>query len=325
MSDSDDDDDDDDHDDDGHVSKPLFDGSAFDRKPFKADLTQDIAVRSSISAPVLIDDDEPEEDLGPEHAALQARIRARLADRKSGKPSTAPITELLITSDIPDTIPLRVKVRIDTLIEKPRKAWCGKQNFPPKFADEVFFTWNLTRIYDSTSVARLGIKVDDNGNITMEGDSSIYDDVNLPKVHVEAWTDELFRERKKEDAAAAAAKKLASEPPVEVEQRTPTPEPVPEPTKLRLVLKAKGMPECKLTVNLVCASSGYRKLEALSTIHSNRTHRLPPSLILPVLSSRGSRLIRASQSLSYPKVNDCRPWIRWKTASLWIRNSLTST
>ncbi|KNG49004.1 hypothetical protein TW65_03985 [Stemphylium lycopersici] len=155
-----DDSDDDDDDDSGHVSKPLFDESAFDRKPSKADFTQDIAVRPSVAAPVLIEDDdeEPEEGLGPEHAALQARIRARLADRKNRKPSTAPITELLITSDIPDTTPLRVKVRVDTLIEKPRKAWCEKQNFPAKFADDVFFTWNRTRIYDSTSIARLGIK-----------------------------------------------------------------------------------------------------------------------------------------------------------------------
>lgn len=192
-------------------------------------------------------------------AALRARVRARMAAKAQAAASSAqgggapkaPIIQLLITSCIPNTSALMVKIRVDSFIEKPRKAWCAKQGFSQKEADNVFFTWKGTRIYDSTSVTRLGIEVDDHGNVTMEGDTNMYDDVNLPKVHVEAWTDELYKQHKKEEAAAAAAKKLAAEAPVVVKERTPTPEPAPASTKLRLILRAKGKADFGLTVNAV--------------------------------------------------------------------------
>jgi hypothetical protein len=143
-----------------------------------------------------------------------------------------------------------VKVRVDTTIGKPRLAWCGKEKFPDQMTRNVFFTWKGTRLYDSTSIQRLGIQVDVNGNVSVEGDSNIYDDINLPKIHVEAWTEEIYKQRKKDDAAAAIAKKLAAEAALVTKQRTPTPqpEPGPEEKRFRLILKAKGYPDFKLTV-----------------------------------------------------------------------------
>jgi hypothetical protein len=234
-------------------------------------LTQDVAVRPSKPSPIVIededDDDEAEEDEDSMFAVLRARARARIAAKakaaasstQGGDTPKAPITQLLITSCIPNTNALMVKIRVDTFIEKPRKAWCAKQGFSPKEMDNVFFTWKGTRIYDSTSVTRLGITVDDNGNVTMEGDTNIYDDVNLPKIHVEAWTDELYKQRKREDAAAAAAKKLAAEAPVVTKERTPTPEPAPASAKLRLILRAKGKADFGLTVNPVRTYRAFKR------------------------------------------------------------------
>jgi hypothetical protein len=93
--------------------------------------------------------------------------------------------------------------------------------------------------------------VDRNGNISVDGDSNIYDDVNLPKIHVQAWTDALFQQHKKEQAAAAAAKKKAAEPQLVLEERTPTPEPAPKMKKIRLIMKAKGKEDFRLSVNPV--------------------------------------------------------------------------
>lgn len=246
---------------------------------------QDMAVRSSRQSPVIIqddddDDDEAEDDDDSMFAALKARVRARIAAKakaaasssQGGETHKAPIIQLLITSCIPNTSALMVKIRVDSYIEKPRKAWCTKQGFSPKEADNIFFTWKGTRIYDSTSITRLGITVDDNGNVSMEGDTNIYDDVNLPKVHVEAWTDELYKAHKKEEAAAAAAKKLAAEAPVVLKERTPTPEPSPTPTKLRLILRAKGKADFGLTVNPV--RSLFNLCETNPNPSSSVAHRI---------------------------------------------------
>lgn len=143
--------------------------------------------------------------------------------------------------------------------------------------DSVFFTWKGTRIYDSTSIMRLGIQIGAHGSVTVDGDSNIYDDVNLPKIHVEAWTDELFREHKREEAAAAAAKKLAAEAPLVLEERTPTPEPTPPSTKLRLILRAKGKADFGLTVNPVriCNLWNTRQSHAPCRICVNHSHSIP--------------------------------------------------
>jgi hypothetical protein len=253
----------DEDDDPGCVSKPYNDNPALDYTSSNSVFKQDVAVRQSKPPPLEIKDDEDEdededdEDLDPAFAALRARARARVAAAKAqanGDALKAPIAQLFIDPQMPDANPLMVKVRVDTTIGKPRLAWCGKEKFPDQMTRNVFFTWKGTRLYDSTSIQRLGIQVDVNGNVSVEGDSNIYDDINLPKIHVEAWTEEIYKQRKKDDAAAAIAKKLAAEAALVTKQRTPTPqpEPGPEEKRFRLILKAKGYPDFKLTVKEVC-------------------------------------------------------------------------
>jgi hypothetical protein len=254
----------DEDDDSGYVSKPNNDNPALDYKSRNYDYKQDIAVRPSKPPPIEIEDDENEddEDLDPIIAALRAKAQARIAASKAqanGDAPKAPIVQLFIDPQIPDANPLMVKVRSDTLIEKPLLAWCSKQGFSDQMTRNVFFTWKGTRLYDSTSIQRLGIQVDANGNISVDGDSNIYDDVNLPKIHVEAWTVELHKQRQKENAAAALAKKQAAEAPVVTKERTPTPEPEPEAEekRFRLILRAKGHPDFRLTVKEVCSDRPF--------------------------------------------------------------------
>ena len=246
----------DDEDDSDYSSKSFNDNTALDYASWNQRCEEHIPVLQR--APV--DDDELEEVLDPTLAALEARARQRAAERAllaaastaDGEAAKAPLAQLFIKPEIPDANPLIVKVRIDSTIEKPRKAWCEKQGFSADMTKNVFFTWKGTRIYDSTTVKRLGIQVDKHGNVSVVGDPNIYDDDNLPKVVVIAWTEELYQQRKKEDAAEAAAKRKAAESSPVVEERDPTPEPVPQVTKIRLFLKAKGKEEFRLSVNPVC-------------------------------------------------------------------------
>ncbi|KAF1920177.1 ubiquitin-2 like Rad60 SUMO-like-domain-containing protein [Ampelomyces quisqualis] len=221
----------------------------------------DCSYRTPAQAPRHVptkDDEELEEVLDPALAALAARARERAANMArtaaatsstGGEAVKAPVAQLFISPEIPDSKPLMVKVRIDNTLARTRLAWCEKQGFSAEKAKDVYFTWRDTRVYDSTTIKRLGIQVDKNGNVSVDGDSNIYDDVNLPKVHVQAWTDTLFQQHKREQAAAAAAKKKAAEPQPVVEERTPTPEPAPKAKKIRLIMKAKGKEDFKLSVN----------------------------------------------------------------------------
>jgi hypothetical protein len=237
---------DEDDDDSGHKSKSF--GEMWDDAPYGADSKHDIAIHSSKSIP--LDNDDLEEVQDPEIAAIEARARARAAAKKAAaaEGKKAPIAQLFIASDLPDTAPLMVKVRIDTTIEKPRQAWCARQNFTPEMTRNVFFTWRDTRLYDSTTIKRLGIKVDDHGNLSVEGDDTIYDENNIPKIHVEAWTEETLAQHKRELAAEAEAARKAAEPSLVIEQREPTLEPEPEVKKYRLILKAKGLEDFRLQV-----------------------------------------------------------------------------
>lgn len=196
-------------------------------------------------------DGEVEEYLDPSLAMLKAKARARAAERARAKENgeKAAVAQLFISPEIPDSRPLLVKVRIDSTIGKARQAWCEMQRFDDEMVRNVFFTWKGTRIYDSTRIESLGIKKDAHGNLFVDGDTNLYDDTNVPKVAVEAWTEKLFQQRRKEDAAEAEARKKAAEASPEVEEKEPTPPPVVKVNKVRLILKAKGREDFKLGVN----------------------------------------------------------------------------
>lgn len=200
-----------------------------------------------------------EEVEDPILAALKAKAREKAAKASASTPITngpAPksanqeaIVQLLITSDIPGTKELLVKTKTSFTLQKPREAWCQKHGLPSK---EVFLTWRGQKLFDSTTVGRLGIKIDVDGVVSVEGDNDLYTDDNLPKVHVVAWTEELFQEWKKLEAKEAEAKMKAAEPPPMVEEElAEEPEPEPQQIKIRLFLKAKGKEDFKISVNPV--------------------------------------------------------------------------
>jgi hypothetical protein len=279
---------------------------AVDPKRWKAKCRHDTAVPPA-NAPVIIDDhddgedeDDEDGDADPEIAAIKARARARVAAKMraaaEARPDSdtvkAPIAQLFITPEMPDANPLMVRVRIDSTIEKPRKAWCERQGFTPQMMRNVFFTWKGTRLYDSTTIVRLGIKVDNNGNVSVDGDTNIYDDDNVPKIHVQAWTQELFKQRKEDEAAEAAAKKLAAETPVTVEAGTSTPEPAPVASKLRVTLKARGKRDWTITVHPVCKPS-----TAFAHTCPDQSCRTPRSAKSRVLTRPHLRLKGLNRSL----------------------------
>lgn len=203
--------------------------------------------------------DEIEEVEDPHIAAIKAEARAKAAAKAAEKeptlsaepppePDPVAIVQLLINSEIPGTKPLLVKVKTDTTLGRPREAWCGKQGFTAEETSKVFLTWKNRKMYDYTKVLRLGMKIE-NGYVSVLDDPTIYDEENLPKIYVEAWTPELWKKRQAELALEAAAAKRAV---IEVEESEPEPGPEPEAeakvTQLRLFLKAKGREDFRIRV-----------------------------------------------------------------------------
>ncbi|KAF9730470.1 hypothetical protein PMIN02_002020 [Paraphaeosphaeria minitans] len=201
--------------------------------------------------------EEVEEVDSPHIAALKAQIRAK-ASAKSPDVDQAPtassstrapvpvaIVQLLIESDIPATKPLMVKIKTDASLAKPKEAWCARQGFSPAQTRAIFMTWKDRRIFDYTKIQRLGIRLE-NGYVSVEGDPNIYDDENLPRIHVTAWTEEIYKAKKEADALEAAAAAQAAKV---VDEPEPEPEPEPEAKQIKLVLKAKGREDFKLKVN----------------------------------------------------------------------------
>ncbi|KAJ4301261.1 hypothetical protein N0V90_003352 [Kalmusia sp. IMI 367209] len=191
-------------------------------------------------------------------AELKAKARARAAAKiasqeptpavvpSTQKPKPTAMVQLFIVSEIPNTKPLIIKVKTDMSLERPKNAWCEKQGFSPEQTRDIFMTWKNRRIWDTTTIQRLGVQVDDHGYAIVEGDPTIYDETNLPKIHVEAWTEEVFEQRKKE-AALEAARAAESEP--AIDEPEPEPEAESQAKQIRLILKAKGKDDFKIKVH----------------------------------------------------------------------------
>ncbi|KAF2201366.1 hypothetical protein GQ43DRAFT_480778 [Delitschia confertaspora ATCC 74209] len=244
--------------------------------------------------------DEPEEAEDPEFAALIAQARAKRKAEEAAKaaeeaiPDTAlsphnehkdPIVSLFISSEIPSTKPLLVRIRISKTLGAPRQAWCQKQGFSNEDSRNVFLAWRGERVWDSTSIARLGVSVDSMGYVTVQGDSNMYTDDDPPRIHLQAFTEDLYIAWKRERAAQEEAEKrraaatflshshshsLSYSPPFPSEPEpllphspTSTIRPAPEKVKIGLVLKARGKKDFKIRVNSTTTfehlTSAYRQ------------------------------------------------------------------
>lgn len=223
---------------------------------YKPTRQQTVARLPSQPVPTTIASDEDIEEVESTlHAELAAKARARTRARAANQTTNGaaqeeppgPIVQLLIDTHIPDTKQLLIKVRSSTTLDKPRKAWCSKQGYTDRQSDSVFLTWKRHRLFDSTKVERCGIRIDANGNVTMEGSTDLFTDDDLPKVHLEAWTDKVFQDVKKQEADEEIARRKADEV-AHVRVEEPTPEPEPAQRKIRLFLKARGKADFKISV-----------------------------------------------------------------------------
>ncbi|KAH8676775.1 ubiquitin-2 like Rad60 SUMO-like-domain-containing protein [Tricladium varicosporioides] len=150
-----------------------------------------------------------------------------------------PTIEIFITSEIEETKSLLVRRKLSQQLRQVRQIWCDKQLIHEQpmsrdVKDAIFLTWKGKRLFDYTTCSALGLRVTAFGRLDGDGvDES-------GRVHLEAWTEELYDLHQKILAAQENKAAMASEyEDEEVEEQ-------PKEVKLRLILKSKDYGEFKL-------------------------------------------------------------------------------
>ncbi|CZT42770.1 uncharacterized protein RSE6_02718 [Rhynchosporium secalis] len=144
-----------------------------------------------------------------------------------------PVIDILITSLIKGTKPLAVKRKLYGKLREVRWAWCDKQlidgeKFTQQCKDSIFLTWKGNKLWDWSDCSGC---MDRGGKLSMDS----YDD---GKVHLEAWTQEVFDEWKKNGEARQRRDEHSEEEEVKAA-------PVP---RTKLFMKSRQFPDYRLIV-----------------------------------------------------------------------------
>lgn len=249
------------------------------------------ASRAEPAAPVenVPDDSDDSDDEFAELARMARQQRLQTQNRSSHTPNPGgpsprpglgtsyntnhdrppdPTIQLLITSPLPGTNPLIVHRKLSQPTAAIRHAWCQKQGFSKEYAESVFFIHRMRRVYDVTTCRSLGLEADEFGHVTMRGAEG---KEGVEKVHLEAVTEEVFKEMKENKEKEAQARS-GDVPAVEENEG----ESAQEESLIRLVLKAKGQSDFRLkvkSVSVVTTTCG-RGVLTRRTEHTHIPNRL---------------------------------------------------
>ncbi|KAL8778996.1 MAG: hypothetical protein Q9203_000741 [Teloschistes exilis] len=156
------------------------------------------------------------------------------------------VVSILITSEIPNTEALVVNRKLSQRLKDVRLCWCQRQGFSEEMTDTVLLTWRGNRLFDVATCKSLGIGVSPDGNIVLQNQRDIFGEEEK-RIHMEAMTEERFDEQQRlkrlgqtqEDQSGSA---VQEEEPPQLEKKE---------RELRIVLKAKGFTDFKLSVQPV--------------------------------------------------------------------------
>ncbi|KAK3071855.1 hypothetical protein LTR53_007878 [Teratosphaeriaceae sp. CCFEE 6253] len=154
-------------------------------------------------------------------------------------PPPDPPVRLLITSRMEGTKQLLVYRKLSQRLKEIREVWCDKQGFSKDFADKVYLTHRMRRVFDVTTCRSLGLSADAEGNITMKGHEGME---GADQVHLEAVTDELFAQIKAGKESEERIKRGLPSP-EEEEVQAGASEAEPEEQLIRIYLTSKDRRE----------------------------------------------------------------------------------
>ncbi|KAK5321873.1 hypothetical protein LTR93_006111 [Exophiala xenobiotica] len=146
-----------------------------------------------------------------------------------------PQVRILIQSDIPDTKPLIVKRKASQSLKQVKEFWCKKWGLDDSMTRKVFFTWRGTRLFDSTTMRGIILKLKkdyrqqsasvslDDGGEEEDEDKDKDKDPSEGNIMLEAMTPELYEEKQRQREREQQAQTQQDEEHEEVEAATPAP------------------------------------------------------------------------------------------------------
>ncbi|KAJ8603569.1 hypothetical protein MRB53_042112 [Persea americana] len=158
------------------------------------------------------------------------------------------IMKILITSPLGHSEPFIIKRKMSQRLKEVRLAWIEKQ--PEGFHkdyDNIYLTWRGRKVFDLATCASLGLEVDDDGSVHMKGDkrsfSSLDEELEADaQLHMIATTAAMVeKEKQAKQADQSASITRAMDASIESQ-------PAATVTSIRLILRAEGYTEYKLTV-----------------------------------------------------------------------------
>ncbi|KAM4055101.1 ubiquitin-2 like rad60 SUMO-like domain-containing protein [Hirsutella rhossiliensis] len=238
--DSEDDDDDDSADEDDEVQ-------IIDTPPIRRRSGAEITDTASVPSPPPADDDEFGEYVrrAEEQHARDRALLGSGADKGQGRETV----DILVTSTVPNAGPCRMKYLFDKPLRVVRDSWVAVQRrngvqLPLQHDDDVILTWRRKKVFIFSTLLNLGIRPQGDGRIQVDGHGREGLADSRTRVHMEAWTPELFQEmEQQEELRRKREAGELSESEDEAADESPTPE-----VKIRVILKARGLEDVKLTV-----------------------------------------------------------------------------
>ena len=210
----------------------------------------------------IVADEPAEEDEFEEYVRRaeqqRARDRAALGIGQDGAAVKEKV-EILVTSAVPDAKPCCMRFLFDKPLRLVRDSWTALQRKkgvrlplePGEGDDDIVLTWRRKKVYTFSTLLSLGVRPQGNGRVKVDGPSGLGLTDSRTRVHMEAWTPQLFQEmereeevRRKREAGELSGTEDETQEPSEAAAAASPPAEV----KLRVVLKARDLDDVKLTV-----------------------------------------------------------------------------
>ncbi|KAG5919290.1 hypothetical protein E4U53_004014 [Claviceps sorghi] len=196
--------------------------------------------------------DEDDEFADYVRKAEEQRRKQAVSEANRNSDAAKESIHVLVTSPMLDSKACQMKFLYNRPLRLVRDTWLAMQKQKGLFVDlddkdEIVLTWRRKKVYASSTLLHLGIRPEGNGRAVVDGLSTRGLGDNRTQVHMEVWTKAQFEAmeyeedlRRKREAGELSddddsLRHVADEPPaVEV--------------KLRVILKARGLDDVKLTV-----------------------------------------------------------------------------
>ncbi|KAK1759165.1 ubiquitin-2 like Rad60 SUMO-like-domain-containing protein [Echria macrotheca] len=150
--------------------------------------------------PKIDDDDDDDEDFMSKESELPDELQSWIikAQEAAAQQQNNTVIHVIVMSHMAHSRPLRVASRLNKTINPILQAWVGQQlnagiNVPNEIIPQLFMTWKGNKVYNHSTLASLGVKVDAAGNLIVDSRDGSGFVKGGSGLLMEVWTDELYR------------------------------------------------------------------------------------------------------------------------------------